>query len=189
VGKTFTIIVWDKLFEYRQGRLLTEQHVVQGTTEINQFTTYTFGRPVAVSDTFYIGYEQSVDDFFPVGLDKYGNAEGGEVYINLDGIWEPTNTIEGNLMIRPVFGFKKAVGFDDELFKGIKIYPNPSNGIFNIKGEFEHAKVMDVLGDLILEINGAEAETEVKILNRRHGLYFLKLMREGKYKTFKFVIN
>ena len=189
VGKTFTIIVWDKLFEYRQGRLLTEQHVVQGTTEINQFTTYTFGRPVAVSDTFYIGYEQSVDDFFPVGLDKYGNAEGGEVYINLDGIWEPTNTIEGNLMIRPVFGFKKAVGFDDELFKGIKIYPNPSNGIFNIKGEFEHAKVMDVLGNLILEINGAEAETEVKILNRRHGLYFLKLMREGKYKTFKFVIN
>lgn len=188
-GKTFTIIIWDDLFQYRQGRLLTEQHIVQKSTALNQFTTYTFGRPVAVSDTFYIGYEQSVDDFFPIGLDKYGKTQGGNIFINLDGVWEPSNIIDGNLMIRPVFGFKKAVGFEDEIFKDIKIYPNPNDGVFNIQGEFDHVKVIDVLGNMILEIEGGEIETEVKLIHRKHGLYFLKIRKKGIYKTFKFVIN
>ncbi len=188
-GKTFTIIIWDDLFLYRQGRLLTEQHIVKKSTSLNQFTTYSLGRPVAVSDTFYIGYEQSVDDFFPVGLDKNGNPQHGNVFINLDGVWEPSNIIDGNLMIRPVFGFKKAVGFEDELFKDILVYPNPNEGIFKIKGEFDYAKIMDVLGNIILDINGGQSETEVKLTNQKSGLYIMKIKREGKYKTFKIIIN
>lgn len=188
-GKTFTIIIWDDLYQYRQGRLLTEQHIVQKSTELNQFTSYSLGRPVAVSDTFYIGYEQSVNDFFPIGLDKHGITQSGNIFINLDGVWEPSNIIDGNLMIRPVFGFKKAVGFEDEIFKGIIIYPNPNEGVFNIRGEFDHAKVMDVLGNMILEIEGGGMETEAKLVNQKHGLYFLKIKKKGIYKTFKIVIN
>lgn len=188
-GKTFTIIIWKDLFLYRQGRLLTEQHIVKKSTSLNQFTTYSLGRPVVVSDTFYIGYEQSVDDFFPVGLDKNGNPQQGNVFINLDGVWEPSNIIDGNLMIRPVFGFKKAVGFEDELFKDILVYPNPNHGDFKIKGEFDHAKIMDVLGNIILDIEGDQLETEVKLTNRKSGLYIMILKRKGKYKTYKFIIN
>lgn len=188
-GKTFTIIIWDDLYQYRQGRLLTEQHIVQKSTELNQFTSYSLGRPVVVSDTFYIGYEQSVDDFFPIGLDKHGITQSGNIFINLDGVWEPSNIIDGNLMIRPVFGFKKAVGFEDEIFKGIIIYPNPNEGVFNIRGEFDHAKVMDVLGNMILEIERGGMETEAKLVNQKRGLYFLKIKKKGFYKTFKIVIN
>lgn len=188
-GKSFSVIVWDDLFEYRQGRLLTEQHNVQKSTQLNQYTTYTFGRPVAVSDTFYIGYEQSVSDFFPIGLDKYGNSGGGQVFINLDGVWESTNIIDGNLMIRPVFGFEKAVGFEDEIFKDFALYPNPNNGSFKIRGLFEYARIFDVLGNVLMEIEGNTDETEVKLQDHRNGLYFLKIMKEGKFKTFKFVVK
>ena len=189
VGLTFTIIIWDDLFQYRQGRLLTEQHIIKASTALNDFTNYAFGRPVAVSDTFYIGYEQSVDDFFPVGLDKHGQTEPGNIFINLDGVWEPSNIIDGNLMIRPVFGFNKAVGFEDEIFNGINIYPNPNDGVFNIGGQFDHGKVMDLLGNVIMEIDGGETMTEVKIVNLQQGLYFIKIKKERKYKTFKFVVN
>lgn len=188
-GKTFTLIIWEDIFQYREGRLLTEQHIVQKSTALDQFTNYTFGRPVAVSDTFYIGYEQSVDDFFPVGLDKYGKTQSGNIYINLDGVWEPSNIIEGNLMMRPVFGFKKAVGFEDEIFKGLKVFPNPNSGVFSIEGKFEYAKILDVLGNTISEIYGGEMETEVKLLDQKYGLYFLVIRKEQKYKTYKIIIN
>jgi len=188
-GKTFTLIIWDDVFQYRQGRLLTEQHIVQKSTALNEFTTYTFGRPVVVSDTFYVGYEQSVDDFFPVGLDKYGPSKSGSIFINLDGVWEPSNIIEGNLMIRPVFGFKQAVGFEDELFKGIKLFPNPNQGDFTIKGEFEYAQLFNVLGNKVMEFYGKQEETEVKMPNHKSGLYLLKLYKEGKQKTYKLIIK
>ena len=188
-GKTFTLIIWEDLLPDRQGRLLTEQHIVQKSGNINEFTTYTFGRPVAVSDTFYVGYEQSVNDFFPIGLDKFGQVEAGNIFINLDGVWEQSNAIGGNLMIRPVFGFKKAVGFEDELFKDIIVYPNPNKGDFIIKGEFDHAILMDVTGNNLLELVGEGFEQQVKLLNKSSGLYLLKIFRKGKNKTFKVILN
>ncbi len=188
-GKTFNIIIWDDLFEYRQGRQLTEQHIVKKSPALNQFTTYTFGRPVVVSDTFYIGYEQSTDDFFPIGLDKNGKTQKGNIFINLDGVWELSDKVSGNLMIRPVFGFEKAVGIEEELFRDIKIYPNPNHGIFTIKGSFESAVVLDILGNTMLEIKGNGLEKEIKLMNYNRGLYLLKIHKGGKYKTYKIVID
>ncbi len=187
-GKTFELIIWDDLFEYRQGRLLTEQHIVQRSNALNDFTTYNLGRPVAVEDTFYVGFEQSIPDFFPVGLDKNGNVKEGNIFINLDGVWEPSNIVEGNLMIRPVFGFEAAVGLEDEIFNEIKIYPNPSNGIFTIMGEYDKAWIYDTMGNLILSRDYKHELQEIK-LNKVQGLYLLKILKQGKYKTYKLVID
>ncbi len=187
-GKSFTLIIWDDIFKYREGRQLTEQHIVQQSTRLNEFTQYTLGRPVAVLDTFYVGYEQSIPDFFAVGLDKSGLLKAGNIFINLDGVWEQANTVEGNLMIRPVFGFEAAVGLEEELFRDIKIYPNPTNGRFIIHGTIDEAVVFDVLGNEILRLNDSYPEREV-ILSSGKGLYLLKIRKEGKYKTFKLVIQ
>ena len=189
IGKTFTIIIWDDLLPDRAGRLLTEQHIVQKSSRINEFTSYTLGRPVVVSDTFYIGYEQSVDDFFPVGLDKYGKVQNGNIFINLDGVWESSNKIDGNLMLRPVFGFEKAVGLEEELFRDVVLFPNPNNGTFTIIGEFEYGEVMDILGNRVLNFEGKSSEMEIRLINQKRGLYILKLVKEGRFKTFKFIID
>lgn len=188
-GKSFTIIIWDDLLPDRKGRLLTEQHIVQRSTRLNEFTTYTFGRPVVVSDTFYIGYEQSVNDFFPVGLDKYGQTQNGNIFINLDGVWEPSNVIEGNLMIRPVFGFKKAVGFEEEIFKDIQVYPNPNNGLFYIKGEFEKASITDLLGNSIALVKGGKLESEINLSEQSKGLYLIRILKDSHFKTYKIIVK
>jgi hypothetical protein len=187
-GRTFTLVIWEDVFRYREGRLLSEQHVVKRSAALNEYTSYDLGRPVAVADTFYVGYEQSIADFFPVGLDKSGITREGNVFINLDGIWEPSNIIEGNLMIRPVFGFEAAVGLEDEIFRGIKVYPNPSHGRFNIAGEFEAGWIYDTMGNVIHRI-GQSADNQEIIMNSGRGLYLLKILKQGKYKTIKLVID
>ncbi len=188
-GKVFTLVIWDDIFQYREGRLLTEQHTVKKSDGLNRFTTYTLGRPVVVTDTFYVGYEQSVSGFFPVGLDKNGRTEKGNIFINLGGAWEPSDIVDGNLMIRPVFGFKKAVGFGDEVFRGVSVYPNPSYGTFNIRGTFERAEIYDILGIKLLDINAVDETTQVKLENASQGLYLIKIHKEGYQKTFKMVIK
>ena len=188
-GKTFTLIIWDDLFKYREGRQLTEQHIVQKSSRLNEYVEYTLGRPVVVNDTFYVGYEQSVDDFFALGLDKYGPPHPGNIFINLDGVWEPSNQIDGNLMIRPVFGFKKAVGLQEEIFKGIRIFPNPNHGIFTISGGFDVIHITDLLGHRVLtKVGGFEVE-EIKIPPGKHGLFLLNIQKEGKAKSYKLVVE
>ena len=189
VGKTFNLIIWEDIYKGREGRLLTEQHVVQRSPDINSYVTYNLGRPVAAVDTFYVGYEQTIADFFPLGLDKDGLNHPGNIFINLDGVWESGNQIEGNLMIRPVFGFKKAVGLEEDVFHGLGIYPNPNNGNFYFNGEFDKAWIINSLGVQLSEITSRGAITEIKIENIRSGIYLFKVLREGKYKTYKFVIE
>jgi hypothetical protein len=187
-GKSFTLVIWGDIYQYRQGRLLTEQHIVQQSTKLNEFTTYNFGRPVVVRDTFYVGYEQSIADFFPVGLDKSGIIHEGNIFINLDGVWEPASTVDGNLMIRPVFGFESAVGLEEEIFKDVKVYPNPSAGVFNISGQFEKAWIFDIMGNEVLHVSQQQHERELRLMSGK-GIYLVKILKEGKYKTFKLVIQ
>ena len=92
-------------------------------------------------------------------------------------------------MIRPVFGFKQAVGFEEELFKDLKVFPNPNNGVFIIKGEFAEATLFDILGNKFLEIPGKLDETEIKVPEEKKGLYLLKILKEGKQKTYKIIIR
>ena len=187
-GRTFTLVIWDDIYQYRLGRVLTEQHIVQQSSKLHEFTTYNFGRPVIVRDTFYVGYEQSIPDFFPVGLDKSGIIREGNIFINLDGVWERATTVTGNLMIRPVFGFEAAVGLEEEIFRDVKVFPNPSKGVFNISGSYERAWIFDIMGNEVIQIGEQLQEGEVR-MNHSRGIYMLKILKEGKYKTFKLVIH
>jgi hypothetical protein len=143
---------------------------------------------VAVLDTFYVGFEQSVSDFFPVGLDKDGNFHEGNVFINLDGVWEPSNIVDGNLMIRPVFGFEAAVGLEEEIFRGTNVFPNPNRGRFRIDGGFEAVWIIDAMGNVVKELGSAEDGEDVELL-QGSGLYLVKILKQGKYKTVKLVIE
>ena len=168
---------------------MTEQHIVQRPDRLNQFITYELGRPVAVTDTFYIGFEQSVDDFFPVGLDKFGTSEPGKIFINLDGVWEPSNAIDGNLMLRPVFGFEQAVGLEEEVFRGVRIYPNPNRGVFQIEGSFEYGEIIDILGNRVMTISGIVPAGDIKLPPDKKGMLLLKLYKEGLSKTYKIIVK
>jgi hypothetical protein len=187
-GQTFTLIIWDNLDEGVEGRLLVEQHIVQPTTGINQFNTYKLGRPVAVTDTFYVGYEQVTADFFPVGLDKNTDS-GSEIFINTDGVWEENDQITGSLMIRPSFRFKSAVGIVEEVFRDISLYPNPNNGRFYIRGKFEKAMILDTMGRHLGELNSQREITEFDLSDQPVGMYFIRILKDRYFRTYKVIIK
>ncbi len=68
------------------------------------------------------------------------------------------------------------------------VYPNPSNGIFNV--QLENAatiEVTDVLGKVILTEKVNAGNNQLNISNNVHGVYFVKAIIEGKTKTLKIV--
>ncbi len=77
-------------------------------------------------------------------------------------------------------------------FKGIedfKIYPNPSNGIFNLKNisEETHISIYDCQGKHIFSNKGDN--TQINIESVRSGMYVLKLLNEGRISYHKIIIQ
>lgn len=77
------------------------------------------------------------------------------------------------------------------------IHPNPSNGIINIKGNYnkiENIKIYDLKGALIFKSNLSENKeiSKHKILNvdyLQNGIYFLSFKAKNKITTKKLIIN
>ncbi len=189
VGSTFNIVIWDNLDEGVEGRLLTDQHIVRQSTRLDDIISYKLSRSVTVSDTFYIGYVQSTDEFFPVGLDKSRDSHD-EIFVNTEGnVWEQGMKTSGSLMLRPVFGSGKAVGIQEDLFRDNKIYPNPTTGKVTIEGRFDYGVLYDIFGREVLRTGSGQTETEVIIDHANSGLYILKLYKQGKYQSFKILVQ
>ncbi len=175
-GQTFTIIIWDRLTPGVEGRLLVEQHIVKPTSRLNDFKTYTLGRSVAVSDTFYIGFRQEVSGFFPVGLDKNTNSADA-IYYNFGGAWERNNQVTGSLMMRPVFGEKRLVtGLEDADSNEVTIYPNPTTGRVHVRGNYDRLVVQDLLGRQVMEVAGSSmTERVIDLSGQETGIYLVRI--------------
>jgi hypothetical protein len=188
-GRTITLIVWDHLSEGVEGRLLTEQHVIQPSTGPDQFASYRLGRPVVVSDTFYVGYLQNTSDFFGVGLDKNTDS-GSEIFYNTSGTWEANTRISGSLMIRPVFGFRQAVGLDDDVaLRDIRVYPNPATGYFIVEGSADRISLCDVQGRELMRAGPVEDFLRMEVPQHLSGIYLVRLWQGQRIRTFKLMVR
>jgi hypothetical protein len=73
------------------------------------------------------------------------------------------------------------------------VYPNPSNGIFNVQLEtstplsLATVEVTDVLGRVILTDNVKTGNYQLNLGNNVNGVYFVKAKVDGKTKTVKIV--
>jgi hypothetical protein len=68
------------------------------------------------------------------------------------------------------------------------VYPNPSNGIFNVQLESAATiEVTDVLGRVILTDNVNAGTYKLNLGNNVNGVYFVKATVDGKTKTVKIV--
>jgi hypothetical protein len=101
------------------------------TNQINGFTSFRFNSPIAVTDSFYIGWEQTNAYVLNIGLDKnYPFILNPNMAYKMDGRWYPA-AIPGALMIRPIM--KQFLGIattiNEPLAKIVadfNIYPNPA---------------------------------------------------------------
>ena len=73
-----------------------------------------------------------------------------------------------------------------------KIFPNPSSGIFNIESSINaetFVEVFDVAGRMVYQTNFNNKLIELDLTSYTNGLYFIKLISEGKYYTYKISKN
>ncbi len=97
---------------------------------LNKFVTYHLDPPVRVSNTFYVGWEQTTDDNLNLGYDRYNNSRD-QILFNVSGEWI-TSAFSGSLMIRPILGKPIPLGVAENHKEPVKlkVYPNPASGEF-----------------------------------------------------------
>jgi hypothetical protein len=173
----FNIMLWNNLNPNNNGtQLLFSQHPYYGDS-INEFYTYILSNPVAVSGTFYIGWEQLDASFLNIGLDKNINSNANMFYTTT-GTWQ-NSSIPGSWMIRPVFGKASdlvSTGNNFSSERNISMYPNPASEylIFknNAKGkEIIYYLLTDISGRVISE--GIAADQQLNVSDVPNGMYMV----------------
>ena len=154
-GTLFKLFVWKTLTDTARGEVMLRESgtlAAQGAFQANGFTTYQLESPVAVQDTFYVGYQQeSTDRFLIIGFDK--NTDTNErIFFNVSSDWEQNTELQGSLMIRPRFDRERAqlvTDLPDEAvvpMADLTVFPNPTSGRVRVQGVYDRLRVVDLLG-------------------------------------------
>jgi hypothetical protein len=188
-SQVIEIRVWSALSDNPDDVLYKEVVTLQRSSE-NIFWRKKLAEAKKVPPRFYVGWKQSTAAVIAIGLDKNSNT-GNKMYFNTIGTWEQNVLVEGNLMLRPVFGKGKAgptTGLEESEVK--TIYPNPSQGTFYVGGHPDHIQVFDITGRPIsIETVQFQNEMEIKIPGATPGLYIVKSSESGKAFVSRLVIR
>ena len=157
---------------------------VINANELNQFTRYALSSPILLSDTFYLGYQQSKNDYIGVGFDRSNPQASQYIYENRSGQWEQNTRLTGALMIRPVFGKVDSLVLSADPVKKLKIYPNPITNYATIEGAYESISVIDFSGRKLLK---QAAQRSHDFSNLKAGLYLLTIHRKEGDQTIKII--
>ncbi|MEM9896397.1 MAG: T9SS type A sorting domain-containing protein [Bacteroidota bacterium] len=151
---------------------------------LNRFTRYELmqgdtTKGVIVQDTFYIGYQQFVNQEIGIGFDRSNPEASQYLFENANDGWKRNESITGALMIRPVFG--KATSFPLSVSAKApeipKIFPNPVFETFRIEGDYKEIQITDIAGRVI----ATEPKKAVHQLSShlKDGLYLVKILLEN----------
>ena len=100
----------------------------------------------------------------------------------------PLGSIDTGIDIR------KAKGLSEEETTSItefSVYPNPSNGVFNISGneDIQSIRVIDISGKNIMESTPATSSANIDLSSFGKGTYFLKIQTLNNIQTKKIQVN
>ena len=88
------------------------------------------------------------------------------------------------------FGVPTAIDMEEKIENQLNVFPNPSNGVFNISTTIENATITlkDVTGKLLIEKLMEGKNLELNISKYEKGIYFLSLNTSYKALTRKIVL-
>ncbi|HRP59619.1 MAG TPA: T9SS type A sorting domain-containing protein, partial [Vicingus sp.] len=157
----------------------------------NEFLNYNLTTPILLpAGTYYFGYENITSDFLTLGYDLNTNSKYN-IFFHAEGIWQNSN-YDGSLMLHPLFKYNDAIIGVDEVENEkstIKIYPNPSQGIFYVKtSQAIEAHVYDLLGNLVAHFP-KQRHTSFNLNSLTNGVYFIHLTGEKNNLVEKIIIS
>ncbi|WP_420315839.1 T9SS type A sorting domain-containing protein [Ekhidna sp.] len=153
-------------------------------TKLNEFTRYKLSSPIVLSDTFYIGYEQSKNDYIGIGFDRSNPDASPHIFENKTGEWEQNVRLTGALMIRPVFEKIDSLVLGNERIQETIIYPNPTNGIVRVSGDYHSVTLNDFSGKILMH---EQKQSLHDFTNLKAGLYLLTIHRKEGDQTLKII--
>lgn len=96
---------------------------------LNQYCRYPLERPLVVSGTIYIGFEQHSTNYINLGFDRSNNT-ADYIYYFTSGSWQQSY-LSGSLMMRPYFGQQAVVGLQsaEKESVAVSLRPNPCKNV------------------------------------------------------------
>jgi hypothetical protein len=187
----FYLMVWENDPQLGcPGELIYQQTGVEiDFNNRNNFQTFTLDSPVVVSDTFYIGWKKTDEQLMNVGLDLNNITDNYKFY-NIYGNWQQS-TIDGNLMIRPIFGSNNAAITSDitDFDLKIKIFPNPATSYTKITTQSRGTlQLYDLQGKLLLQ-KKVDDYTLLDLTDFSPGIYIIRFIAKNKTKAEKLIIR
>ncbi|MFC2101629.1 T9SS type A sorting domain-containing protein [Bacteroidota bacterium] len=176
----FYLKIWNDA-NGKPGQVLYEELVrPKFADSLNKFVTYHIDPPLRISNTFYVGWEQTTNDNLNLGYDRYNNSRE-QVLFNVTGEWL-TSTFNGSLMIRPIVGKPIPLGVPErkEEVLSLKIYPNPaSNEVVRIELPLSQGK-MELYTIHVYNLFGQEVVKEqytgtINVAGFAPGMYMVTL--------------
>lgn len=179
-------------------------------------TLVTFTTPVTVTTPYYVGVDFTTEatnykkDTVAIVTDT--NYDGGNagtawqyaVYapLSING-WTPLSDASfWNLNVAnaiwPVFCSNGTVGFDEyALSEGVKLYPNPTNGMVNAAFSLDnstdvHVEVYNMLGEMVQTAhwdNVKEDTYQINLSGQAPGMYFVKVISNETTITKKIILS
>lgn len=161
---------------------------------INGFVTYYLDKELTVSGDFYIGWQQTTDDFLNIGFDLNRDASDN-IYYNTNGTWKKTN-FEGALMMRPVFGefiVNNLASINDKPANMLLVFPNPARD--EIKIQLENVNEKSIKSYSIFDRSGKLIKADlynngnINVSQLVPGIYFIRVISESDFMyNQKFII-
>ncbi len=178
-AKYFDLTVWDSFNGSPNNVLMSKADTTFFPVfkSRNHFIRYILDKPIAITDTFYIGWIQTTDGFLNVGLDV-NRITFQKMYYNINGPWQ-ISSIKGALMMRPVFGKSISTGIINKIvLPSLRLFPNPTSEQISIEFENQdnlnlNVSFYDLSGKLVLSTitNGKP----LNISSLENGMYVVRI--------------
>ena len=181
--KLFLLTVWEDN-NGNPGNVLYEDDVFSPRTPIyadgqNTFTSYFFvdTQKVAVGSSFFVGWRQLDAERLNLGFDR-NIDKSKEILYSVDGggNWL-VSPFQGSAMLRPIFstGMDVYLGTENtvEMTNELIIYPNPAQGIINLKGDSNLMGRKKILLDSFGRILKETSSNSFDLSALKTGIYFI----------------
>lgn len=153
---------------------------------LNQFHRYKLDSAVSVSDTFFIGWTQTVDKLINIGFDR-NRSNTLRNFFTSGGVWT-TSSFSGSIMIRPVVKMTQLVHTAPifPLNNNYLVYPNPANDVLfveptdNLFNETLQIFIFDISGRVILS-ESFTGRLTLNVSEIKNGMYLVSIRNKSGY--------